>query len=324
MSEIHESDKNDEVAVRTETDAYKASSDIGKKLYAEETYFYKPWQYSDYEVYAATLKTTYEEINIWGNQHAMIRPGWKSENGKVYIPNIFAKVVGTHKNKSIYRKEMKFLTHEPNTLVFMGFPLFFQRKLKEVKRNYFFSLDIHGNIDKTKLMSSSYWRYGKLRMSVQNAIADRIIDFCKLHRFKNYESCLYGSKMSMVSGAMDLIKGFGININLPIKAEDIAKIKVFEVLCNLEEPLLKIIALFDYPANVPKVIVYDNGMMRNSKITFADAVKLSFMSSMGIDVIVYSPAGFSDIEDFIDNRYFDVHKLETVAYNLRYNKWFFF
>ena len=323
MDESNKKEKNFEGTRRTETVAYKASSEIGEKLYSGESYFYKPWQFSDYEVCATTLKTTYEEINIWGNQSAMIRPGWKVEQGKVYIPNIFAKVSGVHKNRNLYRKEMKFLINEPNTLVFMGFPLFYKRKFTEVKRNYFFNLDQFGNIDKTKLMSSNYWRYRKLRTSIQNAIADRIIEFCKLDRFKNYETCFYESKLSKLSGAMDFIKGFGININLPFKSEDMAKIKVFEVLSNLEEPLLRIINLFDYPAQVPKVIVYDNGR-RNSKITFTDAIKLSFMSSMGVDVIVHNPSGFNDIEDFINERYFDVHRLETVAFNLRYNRWFLF
>lgn len=308
---------------RKETEAYKANSEMMEKLHSEDSFFFKPWQFSDYDINALTLKTTYEEINIWGKQSAMIRPGFKIEDGKVYIPNLFAKISGTHYNIKQYRKEMKALRKQVNTLFFMGFPLYYERKLNFPKRNYFSVLKKDGTIDKDKLLHSSFWRYGKLRTGLQNVIAEKIIELCTLNRFKNYQNYFKESKFSKLDGIFNFLSTLDININLSSNSEEMAKIKVFEILINLEESFLKQLSLFDYPALIPKIIIYNNGN-RHSRFTFPDAVKLAFMNSMGVDIIIHNPAGYNDIEDFIDDKYYDTHKLENVVFNLRYYKWFFF
>lgn len=308
---------------RTETEAYKANSEVMQKLYTEESFFYKPWQFVEYSICAATLKTTYEEVNIWGKQAAMIRPGWKVENGVVYIPNIFAKINGVHKNLRLYRKEIKFLKNQPNILFYMGFPMYIPRKNRVFSKEYFSVLNKEGYIDKNKLMNSHFWKYRHLKNGLQNCIADRIIDFCTLSRFKNYENIFKDSKASFVDGVLGFLKTFDIHINLSNSSDEMAKMKVFEILNNLEDSLIRMIVQFDYPSLVPKIIIYNNGN-RFSKVTFDDAVKLMFMNSMGIDIIIHNPAGYNDIEDFIKEQYFDIHNLEDVYFNLRYNKWIFF
>lgn len=308
---------------RTETDAYKASEEIHKNLHNDESFFYKPWQFKEYEAVAATLKTTYEEINIWGKEPAMVRPGFRVAEGKVYIPNLFSKVNGVEKSTGKYRKEMKFLTRQPNTLLFKNFPMYPERKISFFDRNYYSVLTRDGYIDKSRLMSSSFWRFKNLSFGLQNVIAERIIDFCWLYYFKNYEAAYGNSKNAKLDGIVGFLRSFDININITGSIEDAARIRIFEVINNIEAPFLKMLQVFDYPQGIPKIIVYNNGNVF-SKVTFDDAVKLMFMASMGIDVIVYNPAGYSDIEDFIDGRYFDIHRLSDVRPNLPYNRWIFF
>lgn len=307
---------------RIETEAYKVSSEIEDKIYKEDSYFYKPWQFADYELNARTLKTTYEEIYILGRQQAMFRPGFKVEQKKVYISNMFAKVSGVHRSKRHYRKEVKALRKAPNTLFFPSFPLFKAMPPKPVSKAYHSVLDSSGYIDKRKLLTSSFWKYRQLRTSVQSMVADKIIDFCSLTRFKNYELWSDIPKKSIINNITDFLQNFEIIINLNPNDKNYegAKIKVFDILNDIEEPLIKLLASFDYPFNVPKIVVYNNGS-KFSKITFADAVKLAFMNSLGIDVIVYNPAGFNDIEDFIREGYYDGFRLEEVAYNFSYSFW---
>jgi hypothetical protein len=307
---------------RVETEAYKVNSEIEDKIYKEDSYFYKPWQFAAYELNARTLKTTYEEIYIWGSQQAMFRPGFMIEQKKVYISSVFAKVSGVHRSKRRYRKEVKALRKAPNTLFFPSFPLFKAMAPKTVNKAYHSVLDSSGYIDKRKLLNSPSWKYRQLRTSVQGLIADKIIDFCYLTRFKNYELWSDIPKKSMLNNITDFLQNFDIIINLNSndKSYEGAKIKVFDILNDIEEPLIKLLARFDYPFNVPKIIVYNNGS-KFSKITFADAVKLAFMNSLGIDVIVYNPAGYNDIEDFIREGYYDGFRLEEVAFNFKYSSW---
>lgn len=308
---------------RTETDAYKAREEIRKNLHDDNSFFYKPWQFKDYEVCASTLKTTYEEINLWGREPAMIRPGWKTEQGRVYIPNLFAKVSGVHKGVGRYRKEMKLLTREPNTLLYKGFPMYPERKVSFFDRNYFSVLDRDGYLDKSRLLSSHFWKFRHLSAALQSTIADRIIDFCWLYRFKNYEAAYNGLKNTKLDGIVNFLKSFDININITGSFEDAARIRIFEVITNLEPPIIRQLELFDYPQAIPKIIVYNNGNMF-SRICFDDAVRLMLLASLGMDVIIYNPAGYNDIEDFIDESYYDVHRLQQVAFNLPYNRWIFF
>lgn len=309
---------------RIETDAYKTNSEISEKLNSEDSYCYKPWQFADYKINACTLKTTYEEVGIWTLQQAMFRPGFKVEHGEVYIPNIFAKVSGVHDKLRQYRKEMKVLKKQPNTMFFYAFPLYRARISKLTPKSYYSVLDASGHIDKYKLINSGFWRYRNLRSSLQNLIADRIVDFCELYRFKNYEAWSNSAPKNNIMGSIeDLLKTFDIRINLTPEGFEAAKIKVFTILNEIEEPLTKLLTKFDYPYYIPKVIVYNNGSSY-SKVTFEDAVKLMFMSSMGIDVIIFNPSGYNDIEDYIREKYYDIHRLEKVAFNLPYSSWTWF
>jgi hypothetical protein len=315
---------------RIETEAYKASSEIGKKIYGEDSYFYKPWQFADYKVNPCTLKTTYEEILIWSRQQAMFRPGFEASNGTVNLPNIFAKINGVHKSIRMYRKEIKRLRKEPNTLFFTAFPLYRLKQSGNTSRTFYDILDNTSYIDKRKLMLSQAWRYRHLRTSLQSEIADRIIDFCSLARFKNYEVWSKEENKSLINKGLinnitDFLQNFDITINLndSKKSFDSARMRVFNILVSLEDPLIKLISKYDYPFEVPKIVVYNNGSPR-SRFTFEDAVKLMFMSSFGIDVIIFNPAGYNDIEDFLRERYYDTHRLEEVDFNLNYSSWTLF
>lgn len=306
---------------RTETEAYKASKEVHNNLHDEGSFFYSPWQFIDFEVSAATLKTTYEEISIWSKEPAMIRPGFKVADNRVYIPNLFSKVCGVHNDIKQYRKEIKFLLKQPNILFYKGFPLSGAKKISFLDRNYFSTLDVGGFIDKNKLINSSFWRFKHLSSAAQSTIADRIIDFCWLYRFKNYEVCC-STDNEMVDKLFDFLKTFNFNVNIKGSAEDAAKIRIFEVINNIDASLIRLIEIFDYSQYIPKIIVYNNGNIF-SKITFADAVKLMFMASMGIDVIIFNPAGYNDIEDFIEESYYDIHRLQNVAFNLPFRKGIF-
>lgn len=313
---------------RIETEAYKTSAEINKKIYREDTYFYKPWQFVDYRINSNTLKTTYEEIYIWTKQQAMFRPGFKIDDKTVCIPNIFAKVNGTHRSKRQYKKEIKLLRKENNTLFFRAFPMYRKKPSKLISRDYYSLLDASGYLDKNKLLLSKLWKYRQLRTSLQKEIAERILDFCNLLRFKNYElwSGEEQTDTGIINKVTDFLQNFDITINLNYntsKLLDKAKIRVFNILMELEEPLITLLSQFDYPFYVPKIVIYNNGN-KASKVTFEDAVKLMFMSSMGVDVIIFNPAGYNDIEDFIREKYYDIHRLEEVAYNLTLSPWHLF
>lgn len=47
---------------------------------------------------------------------------------------------------------------------------------------------------------------------------------------------------------------------------------------------------------------------------------LSFLNAMGVDIIIYNPSGYTDIERYIYSDMYDLHHLEEVSFNLDFKK----
>lgn len=303
---------------RTETEAFQAKEKFDEMFYDKESYNYKPWQFADYELYANTLKTTYDEITIWGGQYAIIRPGWKVEDNKVYVPNLFSKVRGVHKDADLFIDEINLLVDRKETLFFKRFPIHRKFPVHNIGKIYSSLLDRHGGIDKSKLLSSRYWKYKELKASTQEAIADRIVEFCKIHDFWKYRNF----KIKLDLSIIDKVSNYVATSSKSALDEKHMKISIFEILTNLDRKILNLLLKFDYPKEIPKIVLYHN--KNSGEFTFADAVILMFMNSMGADIVIYSPGCNSDIENFVKNNYYDAHMLEEINNNLSFKKRGFF
>lgn len=300
---------------RTETQAYKISEEIMDILHDEESGCYKPWQFADYKIKADTLKTTYDEIVLLGKQEAMIRPGWNIGEREVSVPNLFSKVNGVHEDIKIYREEINSLVEEENTLLFKKLPLYKKKYKKNVSKAFFQISDINGNVDKERLLTSEYWKYKKVNPVMQGIMADKIIEFCKIPSLWKYDNFKVKVKLSII----DRIKAFIFSLtDKEEKEKKDMKLSTFAVLTNLHEELIDLLQNFDYPLKVPKIIVYNNN--KGKGMTFQDALTLIFMNTLGVDIIIYNPAGASDIENYVKEGYYDVHRLEMIRENLPYRK----
>jgi len=300
---------------RTETQAYKISEEIMDILHDEESGCFKPWQFADYKIKADTLKTTYDEIVLLGKQEAMIRPGWNIREREVNVPNLFSKVNGVHEDIKIYREEINLLVEEENTLLFKKLPLYKKKYKKNVSKAFFQISDINGNLDKERLLTSEYWKYKKVNPVMQGIMAEKIIEFCKIPSLWKYDNFKVKVKLSII----DRIKAFLFSLaDKEEKEKKDMKLSTFAVLTNLHEELLDLLQNFDYPLKVPKIIVYNNNKGRG--MTFQDALTLIFMNTLGVDIIIYNPAGASDIENYVKEGYYDVHRLEMIRENLPYRK----
>lgn len=293
---------------RVSTDAFNANEELMEVLHDNESFCYKPWQFSESEVCADTLKTTYDEIVIWGTHEAMIRPGFKIENSVVHVPNIFSKIKGVSKNIDEYMKSVNTLVQCNNTLLFKKLPLTKNKKVKNICRIYASVLDNRGNVEKNRLLSSGSWKYRGLKPALQEAFADRIIALCNLPDFWKYKNF----KVKVNIKLLDRIKNYFLFFNdFQRKDEYLMKVSTFQVLMNLKEEFVNLLENFDYPMAIPKIIIYNNG--DDNDFSFSDALTLMFMNSMGVDVVIYNPSGKSDIENFIKDNYYDTHILEQMG-----------
>jgi len=276
---------------RIKTTAYNAKEELNKTLFTDESGFYRPWQFSDYNVQAVTLNTTYEEIYIWMKEKAYIREGWKVKDSTVVIPNMFSKVCGTHEDIDIYWKEINEVVTQKFTKFYNELPIMDVVHLEYGKFNLIYPNNTFSEFNIEEMINSAWWKYKELRLGLQKNMAQKIRDLCLSPVIINVEQ------------------------------EDLRDLQVdiFSVLINLDVGVLELLQAYDYPEEVPKIIVYNNE--ENGNLSFEDCIMLTFMNSMGIDIIIYNPSGYNDIENFIYPQQYDVHRLENVSFELHFKKY---
>lgn len=272
----------EEIIIRQETTAFKASREIGNIIYNENDGLYRPWQFEDYKTHPLTLKTTYDELKILWKEESRMRPGFKIENGTVYLPNLFAKISGVHSDLNLYWSEFAELKEMDN--------LIFIPQLPYIKTNYsrydLYSLeyccDKNGLVDKESLLKNRLYKFGYLKTSLQNAIIDKINQLFKLPILKDSLSVEF-------------------------------RLKILMTVLTMDKNILELIQKFDYPFKIPKIFIYDKD---ENIFSDEDFIILAFLNLMGFDIVIFTPTGYNNIEQKIDEKYFDTHKLEDIKFNL--------
>ena len=266
---------------RKATIAYKASKEIEKVIYDNETFIYKPWQFRTHIPKALTLKTTYDELFLILKEKAFVRPYFSVENNEIIIPNVFAKISGISEDKPDYWRKIEGITSYELVLLEKKFPF---TNTMSIKKEYFNeAMSAGGIINPMKIIKSKHWKYKHLPEGLQLGIAAAVSRVCS------------APKLMLVQGETKLhIQQF-----------------LFSQVTSLPERFIELLQKYDYPQEVPRTILYHNG--KNGKLSRADASILLLLNELGLDIIIFNPTGNKDIEFYIEDNYFDSHMLEEVA-----------
>lgn len=272
-------------AIKMETVAKQHSEELRETLHSDNSYCYKPWQFIDYSVRALTMKTTIDELTILGVEKAMVRQGWEAQSGRVSIPHLFAKVNGINTNQNNYWKMYNTLRNFPKANNVVGFPLE-RRNFKLFKNEYYRVLNTDHIVDPEKLMAAPFWPYMQYRNHIQKLIADKCADLCALKGLKR----------------------------VPGTPVEMQKIEIFSRMLQLPTSILNMLSTYDYPSDVPKLIIFNNGS--GPLLSLHDAVAIAFAAAAAIDIVIFNPSGHNDIEIYLEEGEIDIHHLEEVAFNM--------
>ncbi|MGB3367682.1 MAG: YceG family protein [Acidaminobacteraceae bacterium] len=271
-----------EVMILQQTTAYEASEEISRIVHNDQDGVYKPWQFESYKTMPLTLRTTYDEVFILWDEQARIRTGFKVEKNTIYIPNMFVKISGTQElineywnivSKATSSKLTQFYTKLPFTNI-------------DFSNNEIYAVDTafenHLTLSFEKLKKHNLYKYSHLSSELQLLIYDKL---CML-----------------------LDTDILINRN-----DNDLRLKVVLTVLSLNPELLKLIQSFDFPANIPKLVVYDSDETTFSQ---ADSITMAFLYTLGFDICVLTPTGYNNFEMFIDDKYYSVFKLPNKQFNL--------
>lgn len=272
----------EERLIRKSTIAYNASKEIEEVIYSEEVGLFKPWQFESYGTQPITLKTTYDELKILWREPTKLRPEFRIQNKKVYVPNLFAKINGVNEDLNAYWQDLKELSTAHNTRLIEDVPF---TKIGYTKQELYqtnYLLDEHGRLDETKVVKSKHYKFGYLKAPLQHFLITKINE-------------LLFSRMFLE----------------PVDKK--LKLKIIMTILTMNDELLQLIEVFDYPQEIPKVIIYDN-----EKETFSesDSILLAYFNLIGLDVLIFTPTNYKTLEHYLKPSLFDLHQFPLVKYDL--------
>lgn len=266
------------------------------KLYEdqiEETFFtntgiYKPWQFKDYNTKSIFLNSSLIDIKTTLYEPAKLREGFEVKNKEVCIPTFFHVIEGVYENKEEYAELVKKCSTGPNTIVIKDAGASLLPNNLDINDAYklmFCQLnDGTFNIDEIKKAPSYSLR--QYSNTTQNLLLEKINEFIK---DKTLLSC-------------------------PLSKKEI--LQTVLVLLNINRAFIKLINDFDFPENVPKVIVF---LEKDQTLTLEMLITLAFLNKVGLDIIIFNPASLFSIESVISKDRFNVTRLDTSDDNCTYD-----
>lgn len=277
----------EEKVVRKSTVAYDASNEVEQLLFTPESGLYKPWQFESFNTRPITLKTTFEEVFILWDEEARLRPNFKITNNTVYVPNIFAKISGTHEDMGKYWSYVDKLKKSKNSYLIKSIPFSQVNFTREEIFSLAYVINKDGTVNKEKLIQSKFYRFSYMKDFTQDFIIKKINELIKSDYFYN-----------------------------DINTKFILKI-IFTVL-SLQDDILRLIQNFDFPHAIMKIIFYIND---RSEFSEEDIITMAFLNLMGMDIVLIVPTGYNNIENHIKRNVFDIHELPSYKLDLPLNEY---
>lgn len=272
-----------ERTIRKTTTAFNASQEIERIIYSEDASLFRPWQFEDYMTKPITLKTTYDELKILWREDCKLRPEFKVENNTVYIPNLFAKISGTMEDLEQYWLDYKYFVKSQNTLELVNIPFTEVTYSKQEMYSLAFLLDKKGFVDRESLQNFKLYKFGYLRTSLQNLLIEKLNELLQYNNFNK---------------TMD--NNFRLQILMTV--------------ITIDENISKLLETFDYPSNIPKLVIYNN-----SKESFSDedSIIIAFLNLIGFDIVIFTPTNYNTIEQKLREDVFDKFQLPSIQFDLQ-------
>lgn len=267
---------------RVKTVAKEASSELDETLY-RGTGIYRPWQFIDKPIRPIVMDCIIEDIKVYWHEHGRMRSGFKASAKGVSQPVFFSKVLGTYRNEREYVQLINGLKSNNSCLFFDNPNLVSANYTKQELCQLGFLLNRDKTINKNELKKSSKFSNLKtLRAELQDLILSKIDELIE-------EKDLFNEQLSEMS-----------------------ILRLVSVVLDIPDYILSVIHNYDYPGNIPKVLIF---LKDRATFNEENALLLAFLHKMGFDIAIFNPSGGSDIETYINVHSFISIRLEEMKFN---------
>ncbi len=246
-----------------------------------QTGVFKPWMFRGAPLEHIQLEGTRIDLEDTWNREARLREGFQVERNTLRVPSFYVEIDGVDRNLDEYFRLVDLLKDNEHVLVDSKKGNTILRPLKE-KRDavkLVFSMNPNGTFDSAKLKAQEGYVFDQL----SSETADMFVH--KLNAFLTKD----GNRLS--------------------KEE---RVEIANVLLSLSKPIARMIENFDYPFQVPKVLVLLN---KEERVDRNVAIALEFLAELGFDIAVLCPSGVSGLSD----KKRSILRLDKMAYDLNFS-----
>lgn len=256
-------------------------SQIEASLFSEDSGNYRPWQFKKGSTKPILFNGILTDLtNNWPEQ-AKFRNGFIVNNSVVTLPNFFFELEGIYNDFNKYVELYETFKNTKNVSILQGFG----QNLPSIQDALplTFVLNPDGSIDKPKLKSHGLYHYAKYNDDTERFMIE---------------------KMSEVITDTSLF----VNNSKELRLQRLL------YLLQLDESIIKLIDMFDFPHDIPKIIFYCGP---DQSVDETSATLLAFLNKVGFDILLLSPGCQTNLSTFINPSRFSSTRLETVDYNIK-------
>ena len=264
----------------------QASKRISDQL-LNDSGFIKQWQLQDRNTKSLLLSSTLDEIGIYFREPLKLRPGFSFDNKSVEVPVFFSKINGVYNDNNEYLDFVNNLRYSDDVffIEFNGDVNYFSKKFTKDAFSLSFLLNSDGIIDKKGILGDKNYTISTLNANTQEMILEKVEEVIVSDMFVD-----------------------GLN------RED--RIKGLYTVLNMDRRFVHMINNFDYSLVNPKLVVYiEKDLIFEKEIAFL----MLLLSKIGFDIITLCPSGANCIENVINNKLIDIHRLDKMVYELKLN-----
>lgn len=262
----------------------EASKKISDEL-LNETGFIKPWQLQDRLIKNLLLSTTVDEISIYWDEPSKLRPGFSFDSNIVEMPVFFTKIDGIYNDRAEYIEfvdKLKFNRYT-NFIEYNGSSSVFAREFIKNAFSLSFLLSSDVKLDKKPILNNHDYTISTLNIKQQIMILEKVEELFEGNMF---------------------IEGLTV--------ED--KIRGLYTVLHMDKQFVRMINEFDYSGVNPKLVIFiGKSYLLSKEICFL----IILLSKIGFDIVFLSPGGENTVENIINSKIIDIHRLDAMEYDLK-------
>ncbi len=272
----------------------------------------------NYEI--VTLDCTEEDISSALNESVVVRPYFEYKDKKVKIPVFFTCIKGVYNDIGEYLKLINVCESARNNIFIKNVSELFNEKstmgglFRNTKIEAVLNEKINININKIKETVGSVFNISEYKYS-------RYFDR-SLNKF-NVESIIQSRDKGLSKYSLDMQRYLLNKLNnylngyyFVTQIDDIEKLRLLECIANLNNEIVSKINNFEISNVSPKITLF---LEKVNSISNLDILMLGYLHTLGLDILIFTPAGTSNLEIILSKNMFSILNLENLNNNVNLN-----